>query len=95
MEAKRDYMNVSLLVKFFMSFFVKQTDNNLRIDPLDGSAQNITNQSNIPTNKEGVDHNFQHRSVSDRIRGKINVTMSKTLGDKTYFSTPLRKYLNA
>jgi hypothetical protein len=92
-EDKRSEINVSLLLKRFMAF-ANQTDGAFRTDPLNGSAQLITNPSNIPTNKEVVELYYQHRIFDDRIRGEINVSMSKTMGDMKDFSTPFRKYLN-
>jgi hypothetical protein len=92
-EDKRIKINVSLLLKRFMAF-AKQTDGSFYIDPLNGSAQCIMNPSNIPTTKEGVERYYQHRIVAGGIRGKINVSMSKTMDDMKDLSTPFRKYLN-
>jgi hypothetical protein len=83
-------VNVSLLLKCFMSY-AKQTYADFRIKPLNGSAQCITNPSNISTTKEGVELYYQHSIVGDGVRGKINVAMSKTLGDMKYMGTPFRK----
>jgi hypothetical protein len=47
-ETKRGNSNVSILLKRFVPF-VKQTDPDFRIKPLNGSDQCITNPSNIPT----------------------------------------------
>jgi Fe-S cluster assembly ATPase SufC len=52
-EDKRSEINVSLLLESFMAF-AKQTDGAFRIDPLNGSAQCITNPRNITATKEGV-----------------------------------------
>jgi hypothetical protein len=57
-------------------------------------VQCIINPSNIPTTKEGVELYYQHRIVAAGIRGEINVSMSKTMGDMKYVNTPFRKYLN-
>jgi hypothetical protein len=74
--------------------FAKQTDGAFCIDPLNSSAQCITNPSNIPTTKEGIALYYQHRIVADGIRGEINVSMSKTMGDIKDVSTHFRKNLN-
>jgi hypothetical protein len=60
---------------------------------LNGSTQSITISSNIPTTKEGAEMYSQHR-VGDGVREKINVAMSKTMGDMKYIATPFRMYLN-
>jgi hypothetical protein len=86
-EDKRSKNNVSLLLKRFVAF-VKQTDGAFCIDPLNGSAQCITNHSNIPTTKEGVELYYQHCIVADGIRGEIDVSMSNTMGDMKDLSTP-------
>jgi hypothetical protein len=74
--------------------FVKQTDPDFRIKPLNGSDQCITNPSNIPTSEEGIELYFQHIVVADGIRGKINGIIARTRGERKDFSTPYRKYLN-
>jgi hypothetical protein len=71
--------------------FARETDADLRIEPLNGSAKSISNPSNIPTSKEGVQLYYQHRIVADGIRGKINVAMSKMMGDMKDPKTPFRK----
>jgi hypothetical protein len=73
--------------------FSKQTDGAFSIDPLNGSAQCITNPRNIPTTKKGVELYYQHRTVADGIRGKIHVSMSNTLGNMKDVITAFRKYL--
>jgi hypothetical protein len=50
--------------------FAKQTNGAFCIEPLNRSAQCITNPSNIPTTKEGVELYYQHRILADGIRGK-------------------------
>jgi hypothetical protein len=92
-EDKRSEINVSLLLKRFMAF-TKQTDGNFCIYPLNGSAQSIANSSTIPMTKECVELYYQHHIVADGIRGKVNVSMSKTMGDMKDVSTPFRKCLN-
>jgi hypothetical protein len=52
-EDKRSIINVYLLLKHVMAF-AKHTDGAFRIDPMNGSEQCITNPSNTPTTKEGV-----------------------------------------
>jgi hypothetical protein len=52
-EENQNEINVSLLLKYFV-LFAKQTDADFHIEQLNGSAQSITNPSNIPTNKEGL-----------------------------------------
>jgi hypothetical protein len=86
-------LNVALLLKCFISF-AKQTDPDFRLEPLNGSGQCIANPSNIPTSKEGVKLYYQHRGVADGIIVKVNVTMSRTMGEMKDLSTPFRKYLN-
>jgi hypothetical protein len=92
-ETKKGTLNFSLLIKRFMSF-AKQTDMEFRLEPLNGSGQCITNPSNIPNSKDGIDIYYQDRVVADGIHGKLNVTMSRMMGDMKYMSTPFRKYLN-
>jgi hypothetical protein len=72
--------------------YAKQTDAEFRLEPLNGSGQCITNPSNTPSSKD--DLYYQHRVVADGIRGKINVTISRTMGELKDMSTPFRKYLN-
>jgi hypothetical protein len=90
---KRNYINISLLRQCFMSF-AKQIYAYFRIEPINGSAQSISNPSNIPTSKEGVELYYQHRIVEDGVRGKITVAMSEMMGDLKDPATPFRKYLN-
>jgi hypothetical protein len=92
-ENKRSRINVSLLLKRFMAF-AKQTDGAFHIDPLNGSAQCITNPINILTKKEGVELYYKHHIVANCIREKNDVSMSKTMGEMKDISTPFRKYLN-
>jgi hypothetical protein len=87
-EDKRRKINLSLLLKHFMAFG-KHTNGDFCIDPLNGSVQCIANAINIPTTKEGLELYHQHRIVADGIRGEINVSMSKTMGDMK----DVRKYL--
>jgi hypothetical protein len=86
-------MNVSLLLKRFMSY-AKHTDPEFSLEPINGSGQCITNPSNIPSLKDGIDLYYQHRVVDDGIRGKIHVTMSRTMGELKDMSTHFHKYLN-
>jgi hypothetical protein len=74
--------------------FTKQTDPDFRIDPLNDSGQCITNSSNIPMSKEVIELYYQHRVAVDGIHGKINITMTRTMGEMKDLSTPFRKYLN-
>jgi hypothetical protein len=74
--------------------FIKQTDPDFRIEPLNGSGQCIINTSNIPTSKEGMELYYQHRVVTDGIQGKINVTMKRNMGEMKDPTTPFCKYLN-
>jgi hypothetical protein len=92
-EDKHSEVNVSILLKRFMTY-AKQTNADFHIKPLNGSAQSITNPSNIPTTKEGFELYYQHRIVGDGVRGKINIDMSKTLGDLKDLGTPFCKNLN-
>jgi hypothetical protein len=92
-EDKRIEIKFSLPLKRFVAF-AKQTNGAFRIEPLNDSAQCITNPRNIPTTKEGVELYYQHRIVAEGIKGKINVSMSKTMGDMKDLGTPFRKYLN-
>jgi hypothetical protein len=73
--------------------FAKQTYPSFCFEPLNGSAHNINNPSSNTPSKEGVDLYYQHRSVNDGIRGKLNVAMSTTLSELKDPSMPLRKYL--
>jgi hypothetical protein len=58
-------------------YFAKQIYLHLRIEPLNGSAQSISNTSNIPTSKEGGVLYYQHNIVAHGIRSKINVATPK------------------
>jgi hypothetical protein len=80
---------VLILLKRFMPY-AKQTNADFCIESLNGIAQSITNPSNIPTMKEGVELYYQHRIVGDGVRGKINIAMSNTLGDMKYLGNPFR-----
>jgi hypothetical protein len=88
-ENKRSDTNVAILLGRFVDF-AKQTNTEFHIEPLNDSDQCMTNPSNIPTIKEGVDLYYQHRVVADGIRGKLNVTMDEMKDP----ATPFRKYLN-
>jgi hypothetical protein len=92
-ETKKGTLNVLLLLKRFMSF-AKQTDTEFRLEPLNGSGQCITNPGNIPNSKDGIDLYYQHHLAADGIHGKINVTMSRTMGEMKDMSTLFHKYLN-
>jgi hypothetical protein len=74
--------------------FATQTDPEFRLDPINGRGQCITNPSNIPTSKEGVELYYQHRVVANGIICNVNVTMSLTMGEMKDLSTPFHKYLN-
>jgi hypothetical protein len=65
-ESKRNEMNVAILLKRFMAF-AKQTDPDFCIEPLNGQGQCISNPSNIPTYKDGMEIYYQHRVVTDGI----------------------------
>jgi hypothetical protein len=71
--------------------FTKQTYPDLRIDPINGRGQCITNPSNIPTSKEVMELYYQHRVLTDGIQGKINFTMTCTVRNHV---TPFCKYLS-
>jgi hypothetical protein len=92
-ESKGSNSNVSILLKKFMDF-LKQTDPDFCTEPLNGSDQYITNPSNIPTSREGIEPYYQHKVVTDVIWGKINITMTCTMVEMKDSSKPLRKYLN-
>jgi hypothetical protein len=92
-DDKRSEVNVSILLKRFMSY-AKQTNIEFRIEPLNGSYQSITNPCNITTTEEGVELYYQHLIIGDGVREKINISMSTTLSDMKYLGTPFRKYLN-
>jgi hypothetical protein len=53
-EYKRSETNVAILIKQCVAF-AKQIDPYFRIEPLSGNGQCISNPSNIPTSKEGMD----------------------------------------
>jgi hypothetical protein len=74
--------------------FSKHTDPDFRIQPINGSGQCITNPSTIPTSKEGMELYYQHRVITVGIIGKLNVTMTGTIGDMKDPTNPFRKYLN-
>jgi hypothetical protein len=88
-ENMRSDTDVAILLRRFVDF-AKQTNTEFHIEPLNGSAQCMTNPSNIPTKKEVVYLYYQHRVVADVIRGKLNVTMDEMKDP----ATPFRKYLN-
>jgi hypothetical protein len=67
-EDKRSDTNVVIILNRFEAF-AKQTDADFRIESLNGSVQCITNPSNIPNTKDGVDLYYQHRGIADGIRG--------------------------
>jgi hypothetical protein len=92
-ESKKGIINVSLLLKRIMSN-AKQTDHEFFLEPLNSSGQYITNPSNIPSSKDGIELYYQHRVDADGIRGKVNVTMSSIMGELKDMSTPFRNYLN-
>jgi hypothetical protein len=79
-EIKHSNSNISILLKRCM-VFAKQTDPDFRIEPLNGSAQCIINPSNIPTSNKGIELYYQHMVIADGIRGKINVTITRTMGE--------------
>jgi hypothetical protein len=92
-ENKRSDTNIYILLKRVMAF-AKQTNTKFRIEPLNGSAQCINNPSSIPTTKESVDLYYQHRVVTDIIRGKLNVATTRTMGEMKEHATHFHNYLN-
>jgi hypothetical protein len=92
-ESKRNETHVAILLKHFMAF-AKQTDPDFCIEPLSGKGKCIYKPSNIPTSKEGMELYYQHRVLTDGIRGKISVTMTRTMGEMKDPATPFRKFLN-
>jgi hypothetical protein len=92
-ESKRNEMNVAILLQRFMAF-AKQTDPDFRIEPLNGQGQCISNPRNIPISKDGMELYYQHRVVTDGIRGINNGAMSRAVGEMKDPGTPFRKYLN-
>jgi hypothetical protein len=92
-ESKRNETNAAPPLKRFMAF-TKQTDPYFRIEPLIGQGQFISNPSNIPNSKGGMEIYYQHRVVTYGIRGKNNATMSPTMGEMKDPATPFHKYLN-
>jgi hypothetical protein len=65
-ESKRNKTNVAILIKRFMAFS-KQTYPYFQIEPLSGNGQCISNPSNIPTSKEGMELDYQHRVFMKKI----------------------------
>jgi hypothetical protein len=92
-ESKRNETNVTIIITRCM-VFAKQTDPDFRIEPLSGNGQCISNPSKIPTSKEGMELYYQHRVVTDGIRGKFNVTMNREMGEMKDPVITFRKYLN-
>jgi hypothetical protein len=72
-------INVCTLLKRFFSFALK-TDRDFRTQSLQGGDQSIAWPNMTPVTKEGIDLYFQHKIVKYGVRGKINVTMSKSIG---------------
>jgi hypothetical protein len=69
-------------------------EDHLRSETLNGILQSITNLSNIPMTKKGIELYYQHHIIGDGVRGKINVAMSTTMGDMKDIVNPFRKYIN-
>jgi hypothetical protein len=72
-------VNISVLLKRFLSYALK-TNPEFHILPLQGRDQSIAYPNGIPAAKEGIDFYFQHKMGKDGVRGKINVTMTKSIG---------------
>jgi hypothetical protein len=83
---------VSTLLKRFLSFSLK-TDLDFWILPLTGGNQSIVWPNRVPTLKEGIDLYFQHKTVKDGVRRKINVTMKKLFGLMKEMHSAFRTYL--
>jgi hypothetical protein len=73
-------INVSALLKRFISYTLK-TDPKFSILPPGGGNQSIAYPNGIRTTKEGIDLYVQHKMVKDGLRGKINATMMKYIGE--------------
>jgi hypothetical protein len=86
-------INVSALLKRFLSCALK-TDPDFRILPLQGGNQSISKPNGIPTTKEGIDLYFQHKTVKDGVRGKITITVLKSIGQMKDMGSAFRTYLN-
>jgi hypothetical protein len=86
-------INVSALLNRFLSFTLK-TDTEFHILPLEEGNQSIAWPNGIPPSKKGIDLYFQHNTVKDGVRGKINVTMSKSIGKIKEIHSAFRAYLN-
>jgi hypothetical protein len=86
-------VNVSVLLKIFLSYALK-THPRFRILPLQGGNQSIAYPDDTPNTKEGIDLYFQHKIVKYGVRGKINVTMEKSIGQMKYMNSAFRSYLN-
>jgi hypothetical protein len=85
-------VNVSTLLKRFLSFALK-TDKGFRIQPLQGGDQSIAWPNDIPVTKEGINLYFKHKVVKDGVRGEINITMSKSIGQMKENTSIFRTYL--
>jgi hypothetical protein len=90
---KTDDVNVSTLLKHFISFALK-TDKDFLIQPLQGGDQGIAWPNGIPIMKEGIDLYFQHKIVKGGVRGKINVTTLKFIGQMKETNSTFFSYLN-
>jgi hypothetical protein len=74
-----DEVNISTLLKLFLYFALK-TDKDFQIQPLLGGDRSIAWPNGIPGTKEGIDLYFKHKVAKYGVKGKINVTMTKSIG---------------
>jgi hypothetical protein len=74
--------------------YALKTDPNFRILPLKRGNQSIAYLNGIPTTKEDIDLYFQYKTVKEGVRGKITVTMMKSIGQMKDMGSAFRTYLN-
>jgi hypothetical protein len=85
-------LNISTLLKSFLSFALK-TYKDIRIQPLHGGDQIIAWSIVIPDTKEVIELYCKHKVVNDGVRGKINITISKSIGKMKENISVFRSYL--
>jgi hypothetical protein len=83
-------VNISILLNRCLSCALKM-DKDFRILPLDGFSQRISILTSYQPLKRVSNFN---KVVKDGIRGKINVAMSKSIGDFKNQDSSFRHYLN-
>jgi hypothetical protein len=79
--------------KLEIGFTVPSTEEVNSSTLLQGGDQIISWPNGIPATKEDIDLYFKHKVAKDGVRGKMNITMSKSIGQMKENTSIFRTYL--